>query len=81
MPANFNGVGPDCGLVGRMKLEQGQIWKQGEDYLRIVAWERLSIDYKISRDPNSKEGTRHVVSKKEFCRLIKGAELLPNGPA
>ena len=64
-----------------MKLEQGQIWKQGEDYLRIVAWERLSIDYKISRDPSSKEGTRHVVSKKEFCRLIKGAELLPNGSA
>ena len=49
-----------------MKLEQGQIWKQGEDYLRIVAWERLSIDYKISRDPSSKEGTRHVVSKRNF---------------
>ena len=80
MPADFNGVDHDCGLVGPMKLEQGQIWKQGEDYLRIVAWERLAIDYKISRDPSSKEGTRHQVSKKEFCRLIKGAELLPNGP-
>jgi hypothetical protein len=64
-----------------MKLEQGQIWKQGEDYFRIVEWGRLAIDYKLSKDPHSKEGERHQVSKKEFCRLIKGAELLPNRPA
>ena len=59
-----------------MKLEQGQIWKQGDDYLRIVEWERLSIEYKSMKDPASKEGTRHRVTKKEFCRLIKGAVLL-----
>lgn len=59
-----------------MKLEQGQIWKQGEDYLRIVEWSRLSIEYKAMKDPASKEGTRQKVTKKEFCRLIKGAELL-----
>ncbi len=59
-----------------MKLEQGQIWKQGEEYLRIVEWTRLSIEYKSMKDPASKEGTRHRVTKKEFCRLIKGAVLL-----
>ena len=32
-----------------MKLQQGQIWKQGEEYYRIVKWERLSIDYKVMR--------------------------------
>ena len=59
-----------------MKLEQGQIWKQGEDYFRIVEWARLTIEYKTMKDPASKAGTRHRVSKKEFCRLIKGAVLL-----
>lgn len=59
-----------------MKLEQGQIWKKGEDYLRIVEWERLSIEYKLMKDPATKEGTLHRVTKKEFCRLLKGAELM-----
>ena len=62
-----------------MKLQQGQIWKKGDDYFRIVVWERLSIDYKAMKDPVSGEGTRHEVTKKEFCRLIKGAELVEPG--
>ena len=59
-----------------MKLEQGQIWKQGDDYIRIVEWGRMSIEYKSMKDPGSKEGTRHRLTKKEFCRLLKGAVLL-----
>ncbi|MEZ5387036.1 MAG: hypothetical protein R3F13_16125 [Prosthecobacter sp.] len=59
-----------------MKLEQGQIWRSGEDFLRIVTWARLSIEYKHMRDPRTKEGTLHRVTKKEFCRLLKGAELV-----
>lgn len=59
-----------------MQLEQGQIWKQGDDYIRIVEWARTSIEYKSMKDPASKEGTRHRLSKKEFCRLLKGAVLL-----
>lgn len=59
-----------------MKLEQGQIWKKGDEYLRIVEWARLSIEYKVMKDPATKEGTLHRVSKKEFCRLLKGAELV-----
>ena len=65
-----------------MKLAQGQIWKQGDDYLRIVKWARMSIEYKLMKDPLTKIGTLHQVTKKEFCRLIKGAELLnPAKPA
>jgi hypothetical protein len=60
----------------KLKLEQGQIWKQGALYYRIVKWTRLTIDYKVLKDPTEKEGTLHPVSKKEFCRLIKGATLL-----
>ena len=58
-----------------MKLEQGQIWRQGDAYLRIVTWERLSIAYKSLPDPHAKDGELQRVSKKEFCRLIKGATL------
>ncbi len=61
-----------------MKLQQGQIWKQGEDFYRIVEWSRTDIAYKAMKDPELGEGTRHEVTKKEFCRLIKGAELLPS---
>lgn len=60
----------------KLKLEQGQIWKQGETFYRIVVRERLSVEYKAMSDPESGEGARHTVTKKEFCRLIKGAQLV-----
>ena len=63
-------------LMESMKLEQGQIWQRGEDYYRIVEWARLSIEYKVMKDPVSKQGTLHKTTKKEFCRLLKGAVLL-----
>ena len=65
-----------------MHLEQGQVWKQGNDYFRIVTWERLAIEYKAMKNLDSREGTLHQVTKKEFCRLIKGAVLqVPDGPS
>jgi hypothetical protein len=60
----------------KLKLEQGQIWQQGETYLRIVKWSRQAIDYKPFTDLVSREGAVIGVTKKEFCRLIKGATLL-----
>ncbi len=65
-----------------MHLEQGQIWKKGDEYLRIVTWARLAIEYKAMKGLESKEGVLHQVTKKEFCRLIKGAVLqVPQAPA
>lgn len=64
-----------------MHLEQGQVWKQGDKYFRIVTWARLNIEYKAMTDLDSKEGTLHHVTKKEFCRLIKGAVLQAADPA
>ena len=61
-----------------MKLFQNQLYKQGEDYIRIVELERLAVVYKQMKDPFASEGTSQMVTKKEFCRLIKGAELLDN---
>lgn len=59
-----------------MKLAQNQVWKQGDSYLRIVQLERLEVRYKAVTNLLTGEGTHHHVSKKEFCRLLKGADLL-----
>jgi hypothetical protein len=60
-----------------MKLCQGQTWKLDEQqYIRIAHLERLAVEYKLMHDLLVKEGTRHRVTKKEFCRLIKNARLL-----
>jgi len=61
-----------------IKLQQGQLWKKDDDYLRITQWERMAIEYKLMHGSPDRKGTLHRVSKKEFCRLLKGAELLPN---
>lgn len=64
-----------------MTLQQNQLWQRSDDYLRIVHLERLSVDYKILKDPATKDGTHHRVTKKEFCRMIKGATLVTAPPA
>ena len=60
-----------------IKLRQAQVWKVGADYFRIVRLERLVVDYKSTPTHNAKEGIHVRTTKKEFCRLIKGGELLP----
>jgi hypothetical protein len=59
-----------------MKLEQGQVWKRGEQYLRITQVERLKVGYKLMSDLTKRDGHHREVTKKEFCRLIKTATLL-----
>ena len=62
-----------------MKLCQGQVWKSGKEYIRIVRLDRLEVEYKSMPNLGNKEGTLHQTSKKDFCRLLKGAHLLPPG--
>lgn len=59
-----------------MRLQQNQVWKQGGLYLRIVVLERLRVEYKEMRDLSSREGKHRQATKKEFCRLLKGAVLV-----
>ena len=59
-----------------MRLQQNQVWKKGKEYLRIVRLERLEVAYKSMADLETKEGEQHVLSKKEFCRLLHGATLV-----
>jgi hypothetical protein len=56
-----------------MKLRQNQLWRSGDEHYRIVRLERLSVDYKTVDLNDPEGGTHHTVTKKEFCRLIKGA--------
>lgn len=60
----------------KLKLQQGQVWKKGEEYLRIVSLERLEVKYKSMKMLSEAGGEHHHVTKKEFCRLIKTAQLL-----
>lgn len=59
-----------------MRLHQGQVWKQGEELLRIVRLERLEVEYKSTTHLAPRKGTHHKVTKKAFCRLLKNAALL-----
>lgn len=63
-----------------MKLQQNQLYKKDDEYIRIVELARLAVSYKSMKDPITGEGTTYLVTKKEFCRLIKGAELLDYEP-
>jgi len=63
-----------------MKLCQGQVWKYGKKYIRIVRLERLEVEYKSLSSLATKEGPKHVTSKKDFCRLLKNARLLTLKP-
>jgi hypothetical protein len=59
-----------------MKLCQGQTWKKDRLYIRIVRLERLEVEYKSMTSLTTREGSLQVTSKKDFCRLLKGAQLL-----
>ena len=59
-----------------MKLAQNQVYRKGDEYIRIVELDRREVQYKAVTNLLTREGAHHRVSKKEFCRLIKGATLL-----
>jgi hypothetical protein len=61
-------------------LQQNQVWQQGDQYVRIVVLERLRVEYKVMKDLAAREGTHHQATKKEFCRMLKGAVLVPPSP-
>ncbi len=57
-----------------MRLYQNQLWRQGRNLYRIVRVERLSVEFKQMDSDNSEKSVHRTLTKKEFCRLIKGAE-------
>jgi hypothetical protein len=59
-----------------LKLQQGQVWKCGGVYVRIVHLKRLEVGYKSASNLQFSDGKHQHTSKKDFCRLLKGATLL-----
>lgn len=59
-----------------LPLQQNQLWNQSGRYLRIIRLERLEVEYREQESPEAKSGPPVCVTKKEFCRLIKDAELV-----
>ena len=55
-----------------MKLCQGQVWKSGKEYIRIVKLERLAVEYKSMPNLGNKEGALHQTSlnasRGQMCR-------------
>ncbi len=42
-----------------LRLQQGQVWKHGEEFVRVVHLARLEVGYKVMKDLKSGEGTHH----------------------
>lgn len=59
-----------------LKLQQGQVWKHGHEFIRIVRLERLEVGYKVLKNLHTGEGEHRHTSKKDFCRLLKECRLL-----
>lgn len=64
-----------------MKLQQGQLWRTTEGLVRVVELERLRVGYKRISDIEAGAGTHHEATKKEFCRMLKGATLIEAEPS
>lgn len=65
-----------------LKLRQGQVWQNGDEFIRIVQLERLEVGYKVLKSLKSAAGEHRLTSKKDFCRLLKTARLLePKKPS
>ena len=62
-----------------MRLQQNQVWQLGDQYIRIVRLERKAVQYKQTKD-SATAGPHQYATKKDFCRLLKGATLLPPAP-
>ncbi len=62
-----------------LRLQQGQVWQKGQAFLRITRLERLAVEYKAGGSADAKGGPLQTATKKEFCRLIKGASLVVSG--
>ncbi len=63
-----------------LKLQQGQVWQCGAQYVRIVELKRLEVGYKSATNLKFTGGTHQHTSKKDFCRLLKGAVLISPKP-
>ena len=63
--------------VLRMRIYQDEIYQKGVNFIRIVRLDRYEVEFKSTTGDPKGEGSLAVLSKKEFCRLLKGMTLVP----
>ncbi len=66
-----------CGenrALRRMRIFQDEIYQKGERLIRIVRLDRYEVEFKETVGDPKGPGDQTVLSKKEFCRLIRGME-------
>ena len=59
-----------------MRLFQDQVYQKGDRFIRIVRLDRYEVEFKTVQGGPKGEGERAVLPKKEFCRLIRGMNLV-----
>ena len=59
-----------------MRLFQDQVYRKGERFLKIMRLDRYEVEFKTSDGDLKADGAVATLSKKEFCRLLKGMELV-----
>jgi hypothetical protein len=57
-----------------MRIFQDEIYQKGERLIRIVRLDRYEVEFKETVGDPKGPGDQTVLSKKEFCRLIRGME-------
>ncbi len=59
-----------------MRLFQDQIYQKGDRFIRIVRLDRYEVEFKATIGDPKAEGMISTLSKKEFCRSLKGMTLV-----
>ncbi|MES2660533.1 MAG: hypothetical protein V4689_18045 [Verrucomicrobiota bacterium] len=59
-----------------MRLFQDQIYRKGDQHIRIIRLDRYEVEFKTTQGDPKGEGTVQVFKKKEFCRLLKNMTLV-----
>lgn len=55
-----------------MRLFQDEIYQKGNRFIRIIRLDRYEVEFKQTEGDPKGEAEEQVLTKKEFCRLLKG---------
>jgi hypothetical protein len=59
-----------------MRIYQDEVYQKGTKFIRIVRLDRYEVEFKTMTGDPKGEGSLAVLSKKEFCRTLKGMTLV-----
>ena len=59
-----------------MRIFQDQLYRKGERFVRLLRVERHEVEFKTTQGDPKGDVEIQTLSKKEFCRLLKGMTLV-----